>query len=113
MKYLLTLALSLIIIALASCVEAPQKATKAKPKKAPVQRPLDPVMAAGFKLLESDCFSCQNPNPDAQVHLAPSLAEIKGAYATGETDMKAFEEQLSRFINNPAIENVKMPQALE
>lgn len=114
MRYLHTIALSIIIMAFAACGEAPKTTANKEPaQKAPVQQNIDPAMAAGFKLLQDGCFSCHNPNPDAQVHLAPSLAEIKKAYTEGVETFEGFEEKLSRFVNNPSAENVIMPEALE
>ena len=71
-----------------------------------------PSMAAGFKNLESNCFSCHNPNPAAEMRLAPTLSEIKQAYVTEGTSYQAFEQAIISFVNEPAENNVKMPEAL-
>jgi len=64
-------------------------------------------------LLENNCFSCHNPQPDAQPMIAPSWPEIKAAYTQeGNADFASFSRQLTSFLHQPDSTNVLLPEAV-
>ena len=67
----------------------------------------------GFQLLESNCFSCHSPDPEATDKVAPTMAEIKTFYITEYKSEQDFTEQFIDFLNNPNPENAKMGDALK
>jgi len=73
----------------------------------------EPEQLAGFRVLENSCVSCHSPDAGATGGIAPTLAQIKVAYATRGTSAAAFSEALVAFLNSPSPENSRMPEALE
>lgn len=71
------------------------------------------AMADGFNLLQSSCFSCHNPNPEIEKKIAPTLAEIKSAYAGEAESLKDFSAMLHAFLKAPAAENAIIAGAVE
>jgi len=78
----------------------------------PVAASSNEVLAEGFNLLASNCFSCHNPNPDNTSQIAPSFAEIKGKYLINGGSKAVFKNDLTTFVQNPSKETSKMPTAL-
>lgn len=70
-------------------------------------------MAAGFQLMENNCFSCHNPNHSSPVIVAPDFAKIKSAYLNESNNYEEFSNSLIRFLSKPSIENSVMPDNIE
>ncbi|WOJ94741.1 DUF3365 domain-containing protein [Congregibacter variabilis] len=69
-------------------------------------------LAAGFRALESSCFSCHSPNAAMDNRIAPPMAAIKKHYINSNTSFEDFSRQLAAFVDNPTAENAKMPGAI-
>ena len=67
----------------------------------------------GFKLLEQNCFSCHSPNASLDSRIAPPMEAIKRHYINLNTTEEGFVRDLAAFINDPKIENSKMPGAIK
>ncbi|HRV55250.1 MAG TPA: DUF3365 domain-containing protein [Mangrovimonas sp.] len=67
----------------------------------------------GFKILNTSCFSCHNPNPKNKTKVAPSPQEIKLAYLNKYTDFDNFLEHFVAFQENPLKANAIMPEAID
>lgn len=71
------------------------------------------IVAEGFKLLETNCFSCHSPNASMDNRLAPPMEAIKKHYINDNTSLEDFTRDLTTFLNNPKAENSKMPGAIQ
>jgi mono/diheme cytochrome c family protein len=69
------------------------------------------LLNAGFAILEANCIACHSPNPASKGAVAPSLAEIKMAYAV--LSAEDFVSRMARFLQHPAPEHSTMPQAIQ
>lgn len=68
--------------------------------------------ADGLSLLESNCFSCHNPNGKISNQVAPSMAAIKKVYITENTTKEEFLQVLSAFLLHPSVDKSKMLEAV-
>ncbi len=66
----------------------------------------------GFKLLESNCFSCHSANSSVETGIAPSIKTVKLAYLENGVSQKEFVKSLTNVVQNPSTENSKMPDAI-
>ena len=78
-----------------------------------IQAPNDTLMAKGFVLMESNCFSCHSPNPVMENKVAPSIFDIKMAYLAEDGTKKQLVSDLSLFLGNSEKKIIKMPEALQ
>lgn len=69
------------------------------------------LLTAGFAVLETNCLSCHSANPKPTGAVAPSLAELKVAYAALGPDV--FVSHMTRFLQHPAPERSAMPEAIQ
>lgn len=76
-------------------------------------QPVSTLLAEGFSLLESNCFSCHSPNASMESRIAPPMIAIKKHYINESTTEEAFTRDLKAFLNKPTEENSKMPGAIE
>lgn len=76
-------------------------------------QPVSTILAEGFTLLESNCFSCHSPNASMESRIAPPMIAIKKHYINESTTEEAFTRDLKAFLNQPTEENSKMPGAIE
>jgi cytochrome c553 len=76
-------------------------------------KPSQQVLADGFQLTESSCFSCHSPNAALESRIAPSMKAIKKHYLTSKTSYEQFNKDLASFLNNPNEGNSKMPDAIK
>ena len=90
----------------------------AEPVNTPVAtRPVDAALdegklSAGFRALESACFSCHSPNAVAENRIAPPMAAIKKHYAGATTAYADFRDQFVAFVADPSADNARMPGAV-
>ena len=70
-------------------------------------------LSAGFRALESSCFSCHSPNATMDNRIAPPMAAIKKHYVDSNTSFEEFRRKLASFVDNPTAENSKMPGAIK
>lgn len=71
-------------------------------------------LAEGFSLTEKSCFSCHSPNAATiDNRIAPPMEAIKKHYITSNTTQAEFTKELINFLNNPTVENSKMPSAVQ
>lgn len=98
-----TLLLAFVVFAALSCEN------NAKPEKADQHTDL----AAGFNLIEKNCFSCHSPNASQENRVAPPMVAIKKHYINEHTSLDDFTKDLIRFLNNPSEDISKMPQAVK
>lgn len=70
-------------------------------------------MAHGFKLLESNCFSCHSANSSQESGVAPSMKKVKLAYLENNITLEQFSNSLINAVQNPSVENSKMPDAIQ
>jgi cytochrome c551/c552 len=69
--------------------------------------------ALSFQLLTSNCFACHSPNPEIEVRVAPSMAEIKSSYISKYQQEEAFIQQMTEFLSKPLADKSLMPAAVE
>lgn len=62
-------------------------------------------------LLQSNCFSCHNPEM-GESRIAPPMFKIRDHYLDEETTKEEFVSNIVRFVNNPTKENSVMPGAI-
>ena len=84
-----------------------------KPVYSPEKSVTTAIHAAGFRVLESTCFSCHSPDATQESRVAPPMIAIKQHYLTGGTTKEDFTEALLAFMNHPTIEISKMPNAVQ
>lgn len=73
----------------------------------------DVTLKEGFKVLNTSCFSCHNPNPNNKIKVAPSVKELKLAYINEFKDFESFTKHFIAFQQNPTKHNSIMPEAVE
>lgn len=83
-----------------------------KPVSSPEKSVTTAIHAAGFRVLESTCFSCHSPDATQENRVAPPMIAIKQHYLTGGTTKEDFTEALLAFMNHPTVEISKMPNAV-
>ena len=52
----------------------------------------------GFKLLETNCFSCHGPNASGDNVIAPLIGVIKKQYVTERTSQEELVKKLTQFV---------------
>ncbi len=111
-KLLATLSLSAIIFTVA-CNDTEEgkdsSNTSDSTSSTTSSKPTDNALA----LLQSNCFNCHNPDKEAAVRVAPTMADIKTAYKADELTGSEFAHKMIAFINNPTEENSHMPEAVK
>ena len=70
-------------------------------------------LAAGFQLLEANCFSCHSPKGNHDNRIAPPMIAIKQQYVLQNTTKNEFTADLIAYVTDPSEENTKMPEAVE
>lgn len=91
------------------CAEAPKES--ATDKTASISN--SEMLAQGFNLLESNCFSCHSPDASIDNRIAPPMYAVKRHYVDENTTKEAFTADLINFMLDPSAEKSKMPGALE
>jgi len=66
----------------------------------------------GFKLLETTCINCHSPNPENEVNVAPTLANIKSSYLASFENETDFINAMQTFLLAPNAENAIMTEAI-
>ncbi|HHG86633.1 MAG TPA: DUF3365 domain-containing protein [Bacteroidetes bacterium] len=122
MRKSLSIIVLFIAVAMTACTPPAQEDKKGqKPAKTvetetvvaspkPATDPKD-VLAKGFSLMESNCFSCHNIDGSKDGLIAPTLAAIKTQYVQAQTTEAEFARELVSFVQNPSLEKAKMPGA--
>lgn len=77
-----------------------------------IAKPTEKDLAEGFQLIENNCFSCHSPNASMESRVAPPMEAVKKHYITNNTTQEQFTKDLIAFLNNPNVENSKMPGAI-
>lgn len=67
----------------------------------------------GLAMLRDNCFNCHSANKDATGGVAPTMAAVRQAYLTHGISEQEFADRIIYFINNPAAENSRMPEAVK
>lgn len=67
----------------------------------------------GEKLLSTYCYQCHDPKSSEENILAPPMVAVKNHYITEETTREDFVADLLIWMNEPKVENSKMPDAIE
>jgi cytochrome c551/c552 len=68
----------------------------------------------GFRLLETNCFSCHKANSRPKEKLiAPSFATIKKFYIPQNKTIEQFASELNKFIQDPSEAHSKIPAAIQ
>jgi cytochrome c553 len=70
-------------------------------------------MGAGFRALEAACFGCHSPDPSADAGVAPTMAAIRQHYVDARTTYAGLRAALSKFVDDPARENARIPDAVD
>jgi mono/diheme cytochrome c family protein len=83
------------------------------PKKEPMTENVYSEMGEGFRIMESSCLTCHNPNAEAKNKIAPSFTEIKKAYIKKSTDLESFTALMVKFMADPSQSNSVMRASLE
>jgi cytochrome c553 len=68
-------------------------------------------LAAGFQLLETNCFACHSPKGTMDARVAPPMIAIKKHYIDGNTTKATFTKDLIAFIDHLSEDISKMPGA--
>lgn len=63
-------------------------------------------------LLQSNCFSCHNPDMNAVDRVAPPMFKVREHYLGSETTREQFVTDIQKFLNHPTEEIAKMPGAV-
>ncbi len=101
--------LSLVLLFFFSC----KNEGKENPYTNDSAAPTDEQLAAGFHLMESNCFSCHSPNASAENKTGPTMAAIKESYLKGKPTLNEFTASFATFLNDPGETNSKMPEAIK
>ncbi len=110
MKITTTYSLLMVFVLLYSCKNT-QQDNKHSLNETPPPTPQE--LAEGFRLIENNCFSCHSLNPSVENNIAPTMAAIKTAYLEGNTTYEQFTKDYIAFLNDPSVENSKMPEAIK
>lgn len=70
-------------------------------------------MGNALAMLKDNCFNCHNADKNATGGVAPTMAAIRQAYLTDGITEQEFADRIIYFINNPAAENSRMPEAVQ
>lgn len=105
-KQFAILGLSAILLA-AACNDTTEEQQENNSSETSTQ-PIDNALA----MLNSNCFSCHNPEKEAAVRVAPTMADIRQAYMTEGMSQQEFIDKVSNFINHPEEKNSMMPNAV-
>lgn len=108
-KYGILSAIAFTTLLFSSCKNEGKEHPYTTESPAPTQEQL----AAGFHLMESNCFSCHSPNAATETKTGPTMAAIKEAYLEGDNSLSAFTNDFIAFHNNPSEANSKMPEAIK
>ncbi|NNJ54866.1 MAG: DUF3365 domain-containing protein [Bacteroidia bacterium] len=68
-------------------------------------------LAAGFQLLEANCFTCHSPRGSIESRIAPPMIAIKKHYIDENTTKEEFTKDLVAFVSHPSEDISKMPGA--
>lgn len=71
------------------------------------------VLAKGFTLLESNCFTCHSPSNDMNNRIAPPMFAVKRHYIDAGYNKAEFIESIADYVQNPSEEKAIMPGAIE
>lgn len=63
-------------------------------------------------LLQSNCFSCHNPDMQREVRVAPPMFKIRQHYYTDDVKREDFIGRIVAYVNNPSEELSIMPGAV-
>lgn len=72
-----------------------------------------PNVDNALAMLKDNCFNCHSADKDATGGVAPTMAAIRQAYLTDGISEQEFADRIIFFINNPAAENSRMPEAIQ
>lgn len=75
--------------------------------------PNEATLAEGFRLLETNCFSCHSTDATMETRVAPPMMAIKRHYVTEGKDLETFTSELIDFVSDPAPEKTRLPHAVE
>lgn len=70
------------------------------------------VLAEGFQLLETNCFSCHSPNASIENRMAPPMEAVKRHYLKDGMTEAQFSKDFIAFLQNPNEETSQMPGAI-
>lgn len=71
------------------------------------------TMDNALAMLKDNCFNCHNADKDATGGVAPTMAAVRQAYLTDGITEQEFADRIIYFINNPAAENSRLPEAIQ
>ncbi|KAB1071375.1 DUF3365 domain-containing protein [Tamlana haliotis] len=67
----------------------------------------------GKQLMETNCYTCHSPTASKSNKIGPPMSAIKNHYISPSTTKEEFIEDMIAWINNPNVEDSKMPGAVE
>ena len=70
-------------------------------------------MGDGFRVMESSCIACHNPDPAINNKVSPSFTEIKKAYIQNSSDIESFTALFIQFLANPSSDNAIVHGAID
>ena len=70
-------------------------------------------LKAGWDIVSSQCFTCHNPDAGSTTGIAPTMADVKTAYAGEDQTLEDFTREVQSFLENPSAAASKMPDAVK
>ena len=101
----LTAVIGLLLLSSCSDVTKEIEKTDAADKKIEIEN-------KALALMQTNCFSCHNPDMESEVRVAPPMFKIRQHYFDDQTSKEDFIREIVAFASNPTQENSIMPGAV-
>lgn len=70
-------------------------------------------LKAGWDIVSMQCFTCHNPDAGSTTGIAPTMADVKTAYAGEAQTLEDFTREMQNFLENPSAATSKMPESVK
>ena len=103
----------LIVILVALCTSCESTKIDQQILESKTEKTTDIDLEKGFRLLESNCFTCHSPNEQEEKRYAPTMASIKKQYLLENSSKVEFVKATINYIISPSEETSTMKGSIE